>query len=300
MPHEEAERYSCPAWGRTHYDVVHAQRLPGRPGLLAWERPEAILTGLRGLAREILRLDKRLKPEGGEDGTEPLRQVVVGGGKSGSGGGGGEGSSAQTPPGSRGQQGQQQSGASSQEQQAGRPGGILSKIPEEPSALGEAEGSMPLLQIPEAAVTKLPDGPSPGPATPQPQLLPESPGIDSRMQTLRPGSTSGSWSRPGSASTPQHGLSDADMIARLQGSTPRLLSDSDLSDLKGKEKMKGTTSSEDVLLLKEPKGKEVDLPSPGSGDFLAPPPVVGGESGGFSDSESPDTLVVTTPPLDGR
>jgi pimeloyl-ACP methyl ester carboxylesterase len=76
MPHEEAERYTCPAWGKTHYDVVYSQRLPGRPGLLAWERPEVIVSGARSLAREILRLDRRLQPTE-ESQTAGLAQVIV-------------------------------------------------------------------------------------------------------------------------------------------------------------------------------------------------------------------------------
>jgi pimeloyl-ACP methyl ester carboxylesterase len=76
MPHEETERYTCPAWGRTHYDVVHSQRLSGRPGLLAWERPEIIIAGARNLAKEVLRLDQRFRPAEDAE-TVPLEQVVT-------------------------------------------------------------------------------------------------------------------------------------------------------------------------------------------------------------------------------
>lgn len=54
--------YSCPAWGKTHYDVLFSQRVEGQPGLLAWERPDVILAGIRGLAGEILKVDNRLAP----------------------------------------------------------------------------------------------------------------------------------------------------------------------------------------------------------------------------------------------
>ncbi|KAJ9148297.1 Alpha/beta-hydrolase [Pleurostoma richardsiae] len=73
----EGSSYSCPAWGNAHYIVVFSQRLPGRAGLLAWERPETVATGVRGLAREILRVDERIKPSAAEAATVPLVQVVV-------------------------------------------------------------------------------------------------------------------------------------------------------------------------------------------------------------------------------
>ncbi|KAK2067543.1 hypothetical protein P8C59_001278 [Phyllachora maydis] len=56
-----AERYVPPAWGRARYDVVHAQRVAGKPGLLAWERPKVIAAGVRGLAKKVLAVDGRLK-----------------------------------------------------------------------------------------------------------------------------------------------------------------------------------------------------------------------------------------------
>jgi len=71
----EAEAYHCPAWGNTRYSVVFSQRLRGRAGLLAWERPAIIAAGVRGLAREVLRADPRLRPE--TPATVPLEQVVI-------------------------------------------------------------------------------------------------------------------------------------------------------------------------------------------------------------------------------
>lgn len=70
--------YVCPAWANTHYSVLFSQRAHGVPGLLAWERPHVILTGLRGLAAEVLKADGRLRPSppaGAE--TAPLEGVVV-------------------------------------------------------------------------------------------------------------------------------------------------------------------------------------------------------------------------------
>ncbi|KAI0490893.1 alpha/beta-hydrolase [Xylaria cf. heliscus] len=56
--------YSCPAWARSRYDVLYTHRAAGDPGLLAWERPELIAAGVRGLAAAVLRVDKRLQPAG--------------------------------------------------------------------------------------------------------------------------------------------------------------------------------------------------------------------------------------------
>lgn len=80
MPTDDKQRYVCPAWGNAHYSVVHTQRAAGKPGLLAWERPEVIAAGVRGLAKEILRVDKRIAPAvpaAAAAETAPLQQVVV-------------------------------------------------------------------------------------------------------------------------------------------------------------------------------------------------------------------------------
>jgi hypothetical protein len=79
LPTEEKHKYVCPAWGNAHYNVVHTQRVAGKPGLLAWERPEVIGAGVRGLAKEILKVDKRLEPVVAVSQPEvaPLQQVVV-------------------------------------------------------------------------------------------------------------------------------------------------------------------------------------------------------------------------------
>lgn len=69
--------YTCPAWAKTHYNVLFSQRISGRPGLLAWARPEVILTGVRGLAKEVSKTDQRLGPARGQTAV-PLESVVVG------------------------------------------------------------------------------------------------------------------------------------------------------------------------------------------------------------------------------
>lgn len=76
LPREGSEKYVCPAWGNAHYDVVYSQRTPGKPGLLAWERPEVIAGGVRGLAKQILAVDKRLEPVI-EPPATPLERVVI-------------------------------------------------------------------------------------------------------------------------------------------------------------------------------------------------------------------------------
>lgn len=77
---DDKQKYVCPAWANAHYNVLHTQRVAGKPGLLAWEQPEVIFKGVRGLAKQILRLDKRLAPgitapTAAE--PAPLQKVVV-------------------------------------------------------------------------------------------------------------------------------------------------------------------------------------------------------------------------------
>lgn len=74
---ETGAGYTCPAWGKTHYNVLFSQRVGGQPGLLAWERPEVILAGIRGFAEEVVKVDKRLAPPAETPTTEPLESVVV-------------------------------------------------------------------------------------------------------------------------------------------------------------------------------------------------------------------------------
>ncbi|KAI0122997.1 epoxide hydrolase [Xylariales sp. AK1849] len=67
--------YACPSWANAKYNVVYAHRAAGKSGLLAWERPELIAAGVRGLANEVLKLDPRLKPTSSPE-TVPLERVV--------------------------------------------------------------------------------------------------------------------------------------------------------------------------------------------------------------------------------
>lgn len=52
--------YICPAWAGTRHNVVWSKRQEGRGGLIAWERKEAIIEGIRGLSEEILKTNTRL------------------------------------------------------------------------------------------------------------------------------------------------------------------------------------------------------------------------------------------------
>jgi hypothetical protein len=53
--------YFPPAWASGRHDVVFSQRVPGRAGLAVWEREDVLVDGVGGLAREVERLDPRLK-----------------------------------------------------------------------------------------------------------------------------------------------------------------------------------------------------------------------------------------------
>lgn len=80
MKVETGTGYACPAWGKAHYNVLFSQRVRGNPGLLAWERPEVILTGIRGLAKEIVKVDSRILPTpANEASTAALEELVVAG-----------------------------------------------------------------------------------------------------------------------------------------------------------------------------------------------------------------------------
>lgn len=72
-PRPPADSYACPAWANVSYDVLHTQRVPGVPGLVAWDSPELIFAGVRGLAKELLSKDGRLRGSG----TAPLQGVTV-------------------------------------------------------------------------------------------------------------------------------------------------------------------------------------------------------------------------------
>ncbi|KAJ3567997.1 hypothetical protein NPX13_g6575 [Xylaria arbuscula] len=69
--------YSCPAWADTRYNVLHTNRASGSPGFLAWERPDIIAAGVRGLSAAVLKVDKRLQPSANPEVTAAQRQDVA-------------------------------------------------------------------------------------------------------------------------------------------------------------------------------------------------------------------------------
>lgn len=58
---KDGKGYVCPAWGEPRHDVVFSQRVAGRAGLVAWERGNVVVEGVRGLARAVGRVDSRLQ-----------------------------------------------------------------------------------------------------------------------------------------------------------------------------------------------------------------------------------------------
>ena len=76
LPRPIPDTYSCPTWAATKFNVLSSSRITGKPGLLAWERPEVIVQGCRALAKEILATDKRMQVSELPGGAL-LEQVVV-------------------------------------------------------------------------------------------------------------------------------------------------------------------------------------------------------------------------------
>ncbi|KAK0117825.1 hypothetical protein ONS95_012149 [Cadophora gregata] len=62
--------YICPAWAAPHHTVLFSQRVAGRPGIAVWERVDVLVEGIRGLAREVERVDPRIR-------VRPLEEIVV-------------------------------------------------------------------------------------------------------------------------------------------------------------------------------------------------------------------------------
>ncbi|KAI1391206.1 alpha/beta-hydrolase [Hypoxylon trugodes] len=73
---EAKDRYTCPSWANVRYNVVYTNRVTGKSGLLAWERPDVVAAGIRGVVTSILKWDSRLRSTP-EPATAPLEQVVV-------------------------------------------------------------------------------------------------------------------------------------------------------------------------------------------------------------------------------
>ncbi|KAH7165952.1 Alpha/Beta hydrolase protein [Dactylonectria macrodidyma] len=61
LPQPAKNEYACPGWARTEFQVLHSNRVTGKPGFLAWDRPEVIVDGVRDLAKAVLAVDKSLK-----------------------------------------------------------------------------------------------------------------------------------------------------------------------------------------------------------------------------------------------
>ncbi|KAI0840254.1 alpha/beta-hydrolase [Hypoxylon sp. FL0890] len=76
VENEARDCYTCPSWANAKYNVIYTNRASGKSGLLAWERPEIIAAGIRGVASSILRWDSRLRQSPAPT-TAPLEQVVV-------------------------------------------------------------------------------------------------------------------------------------------------------------------------------------------------------------------------------
>ncbi|KAL0943951.1 putative epoxide hydrolase [Colletotrichum truncatum] len=76
-PRPAPSSYACPAWANVLYNVVHTHRAPGNPGLVAWDSPEHILDGIRGLSKGLLSIGSKLKTSSSQPGTEPLQGVVI-------------------------------------------------------------------------------------------------------------------------------------------------------------------------------------------------------------------------------
>lgn len=79
-PRPAKDYYACPRWADSRYEVVSTNRAPGRPGLLAWERPEIIVQGCRDMAKAILAVDSRMQASE-HPGGFLLEQLVVPGGE---------------------------------------------------------------------------------------------------------------------------------------------------------------------------------------------------------------------------
>ncbi|CAM1508213.1 Fc.00g050610.m01.CDS01 [Cosmosporella sp. VM-42] len=75
-PQPAKNTYACPAWARARYQLLSSTRVSGKPGFLAWDRPEVIIDGVRAVAKAILATDKRMQAAE-QPGVALLEQVVV-------------------------------------------------------------------------------------------------------------------------------------------------------------------------------------------------------------------------------
>ncbi|KAK7409703.1 hypothetical protein QQX98_008084 [Neonectria punicea] len=72
LPLPAKNQYACPSWAKTEYQVIFSNRVTGRPGFLAWDRPDVIVDGVRGLAKAILAVDTGMRPS-----KQPATQQAV-------------------------------------------------------------------------------------------------------------------------------------------------------------------------------------------------------------------------------
>lgn len=79
-PRPVKDYYACPRWADSRYEVVSTNRVAGRPGLLAWKRPEVIVNGCRDMAKSILAVDDRMQASE-HPGGFLLAQVTAPGGE---------------------------------------------------------------------------------------------------------------------------------------------------------------------------------------------------------------------------
>ncbi|KAG5959805.1 hypothetical protein E4U58_004859 [Claviceps cyperi] len=77
LPISSPGAHTCLAWGRSRFNIVSSQTVAGSPGLLAWDRPEVIATGVRELAKAIIASDDRLQAAK-EPGTA-MQELIAGG-----------------------------------------------------------------------------------------------------------------------------------------------------------------------------------------------------------------------------
>lgn len=67
----DGEGYTCPAWSSSKHDVIFSQRGSGKAGLVMLERTDLVVSGIKGLAKEVAERDGRLM-------IKTLDEVVVG------------------------------------------------------------------------------------------------------------------------------------------------------------------------------------------------------------------------------
>ncbi|GAO16473.1 hypothetical protein UVI_02011160 [Ustilaginoidea virens] len=76
------DEHTCLAWAKTTYNVVSWQKAPGSSGLLAWERPEVLVAGVRALAKVVFPKDDSRRQAAKEAAKKPritsLERVVLG------------------------------------------------------------------------------------------------------------------------------------------------------------------------------------------------------------------------------